>query len=106
MSIYTKQHYDSIADLLSKNDPSHPVMIQVKGICLDFANLFAADSPPICVGCGIRRGQNHHENHPDVPGRLFIGGFDREQFLTACGLKPEDDIEPEQADPRNLGFHQ
>ncbi|KKN69276.1 hypothetical protein LCGC14_0442710 [marine sediment metagenome] len=89
MSIYTEQHYKSIADLLSKADPSHPVMIQVKGICLDFADLFAADNPPStrCWNCGDDNESMALCTRPNE-GHNF-GGFNREWFLEACGLTAE-----------------
>ncbi|KKM91576.1 hypothetical protein LCGC14_1227140 [marine sediment metagenome] len=47
-------------------------------ICKDFADLFAADNPPAC--------QAFHGPGHDSSCKL-AGGFNREQFLAACGLE-------------------
>ena len=49
---YRQEHYEDVAQLLNKHHAS-------PGMCLDFADLFAADNPD----------------------------FDRAKFLAACGLK-------------------
>ena len=51
------------------------------GIAGDFADLFAADNPPRCSTCGASVCSQR--------GHVFASGFDRERFLTACGLKSE-----------------
>lgn len=98
-NLYRRQHYDDIASLLAKKGPSHPSMIMVKSICKDFADLFAADNPSICVNCGGQKGcvSEGVRTVCISTDRLrgehnFKGGFNRERFLAACGLKSETDL--------------
>ncbi|KKL69488.1 hypothetical protein LCGC14_2114440 [marine sediment metagenome] len=102
MSRYTKQHYEDVARLLAKKSPNHPAMIMVKAVCEDFADLFAADNPPVCIHCGqspvssglCLGGQQQYLNHE------VKGGFNPKQFLAACGL------ETTRPDPRcEVGSH-
>ena len=82
MSKFTKQHYEDVATLLKKRSPAHPAMIMVKAVAIDFADLFAAGNLPTCIDCGSSRGEANY----NCASHLFAGGFDREQFLAACGL--------------------
>lgn len=113
-SKYSKEHYEDVAELL-KNQTSQAAPLNwigciaqtetnatVKRIAYRFADLFAADNPISCMRCrtlkantrrgvGCRYADEYHK---------WTGGFDREQFLTACGL------ESERVESRHLGFHQ
>ena len=96
---YTKEHYKDVARLLSKHDAlnrpveradseSHRPM---KTVAHDFADLFAADSPPTCIHCGDDEGTTAvciSANGRTYDEHLFEGGFDRTAFLRACGIKP------------------
>ncbi|KKM72049.1 hypothetical protein LCGC14_1424500 [marine sediment metagenome] len=89
MSKFTKQHYEDVATLLKKRSPAHPAMIMVKAVAIDFADLFATDNPACCIHCGYLEGTTDICDSSDGRIReehLFEGGFDREQFLAACGL--------------------
>ncbi|MEE9569451.1 MAG: hypothetical protein V3W37_08700 [Candidatus Binatia bacterium] len=57
----------------------------VKRLAHRFADLFAADNPPTCIECGAHRDETDPEGQ--CVNHLFAYGFDREQFLEACGLK-------------------
>jgi len=53
------------------------------------ADLFAADNPLVCRQCGDDEGSTAR-CLPDEPTvEHSYDGFDREQFLAACGLKKE-----------------
>ncbi|KKN08696.1 hypothetical protein LCGC14_1053950 [marine sediment metagenome] len=84
MSRYTKEHYEGIAGLLAKYHAS-------PGMCLDFADLFAADNPEVCRYCGDSptAAKVRCVGHEGDPFHNFEGGFNREQFLEACGLETE-----------------
>jgi len=84
MSRYTKQHYEDVARILHKYyrgiayGPDYS-----PGIAKDFADLFATANPPICRLCGANPGDDTSAGHD------FIDGFNRIQFLAACGLEPD-----------------
>ena len=90
MSRYTKEQCEDIASLLAKKSPNHPAMIMVKAICKDFADLFAADNPPICLHCGqdVELGDTCPAGDGVGAPHAHTQGFDREQFLEACRLEP------------------
>ncbi len=55
-----------------------------------FADLFAADNPKCCIHCGYVKGTTEICDSADGQLRdehAFEYGFDREQFLEACGLE-------------------
>ncbi|KKK89082.1 hypothetical protein LCGC14_2736700 [marine sediment metagenome] len=89
MSRYSKQHYDDVAHIFAQ----YPRGLH-DGVVKDFADLFAADNPSsdYCGYCGTDGATS-----VACPGRsLALGhslvqhkGFDREQFLSACGLATE-----------------
>ncbi|KKL26926.1 hypothetical protein LCGC14_2390360 [marine sediment metagenome] len=86
VSRYSKEHYEDVAKVLKENrawarqmDSTHGRAVMASTIG-QFAELFAADNPPVCQVGG-------HDG-PCTPACL-IGGFNREQFLTACGLATE-----------------
>ena len=92
MSRYTKEHYEDVARLLRAhhlegND------CDVQDVVRAFADLFATDNPILCIYCGYIKGTTEICDSADGRLRnehLFEGGFDREQFLAACGLEPEE----------------
>ncbi len=63
---YQSEHYEDVARILY-------VYGVDKRIVDTFADLFAADNPPACI-------EGQCPSH---------GGFNRERFLTACGLESE-----------------
>ena len=77
-TLYDKRHYENVADLF-----------KVAGVLGEmsqwyvqrFADLFAADNPPRCSTCGASVCSQR--------GHVFASGFNREQFLAACGLESE-----------------
>jgi len=80
---YQTEHYEDVAKILSKD--ARTVEIVTEDIARDFANLFAADNPQRCtahVACPY----NHSDGRDND---CHIYGFNRAQFLTACGLKKE-----------------
>ncbi len=84
MSRYTKEHYEDVARLLRAhhlegND------CDVQDVVRAFADLFATDNLPFCRTCGIF----HSAFHASEGLHDYGGGFDRDQFLTACGLEGE-----------------
>ncbi|KKK48053.1 hypothetical protein LCGC14_3149030, partial [marine sediment metagenome] len=83
MSRYTKQHYEDVARLLK--DYALPVSLINR-----FADLFAADNPPSsrCWNCGDSKEAAGAICTRPNEGHRF-GGFDRKQFLAACGLEPD-----------------
>ncbi len=87
---YKQEHYEDVARLLVARMPKDNVQMLVQGldkVALDFADLFAADNPPACIDCGAHRGEADPEG--ECLRHLFAGAFDREKFLTACGLATE-----------------
>lgn len=95
---YQKQHYEEQAKLLrdyvtsggcGADEPKDP-----KGsrIINSFADLFAADNPPYCGCCQAehpREGEVCTAAEYGTPGDHNFLGFDRAQFLAACGLESE-----------------
>ncbi len=73
---YQKRHYEDVAQLLKDHTAFAEPAVQ--DVALAFADLFAADNP---LTCSIPDG---HKGECNVEG-----GFDREQFLAACGLESE-----------------
>jgi len=94
---YQERHYEDVAKALKENrawaielDSSHARGVMAATIGT-FADLFAADNPPTCLHCG----QEAIELSDTCPAGEGFGaphahtqGFDRERFLTACGLEP------------------
>ena len=98
MSRYGKQHYEDVARILAEEKhfqetSGRPEGMIAAGTVINlkhtFADLFAADNPPSthCWRCGsnrnvvticIRPNEEHH-----------YGGFNRADFLEACGLEPK-----------------
>lgn len=79
---YTQEHYEDVARLL-KGPPT------TQGIVHDFADLFATDNPPLCPNCKVSvAGVRTDCSTPEVAH--ILGGFDRAQFLVACGLESEE----------------
>lgn len=91
MSTYTKQHYEDVARLIKESWPIEDDSREAEEVILfsltnRFADLFAADNPPICRVAWRTAG---HDG-PCTSTCLIEGsGFNRARFLTACGLEPE-----------------
>ena len=89
---YQKRHYEDVASILTRAveimsacpQASCGCKVETPEIVKDFANLFAADSPPTCIDCGSQRGESDPEG--ECLNHLFADGFDRGLFLAACGL--------------------
>ncbi len=87
---YQKRHYEDVAGILHKYyegiayGPGYNACIAI-----DFADLFAADNPPLCSACGDEKGTTSICAHSCGSHHIFTGGFDRERFLAACGLESE-----------------
>ena len=89
---YTKEHYEDVAKVLHPyadaslkwGDGEYSTMDEV---ARDFADLFAADNPPStrCWSCGDSKEVKSICTRPNE-GHSY-GGFDRKQFLAACGLE-------------------
>jgi len=84
-TLYDKRHYESISDLF-----------KVAGVLGEtsqwyvqrFADLFAVDNPRKCGRCWRKEGSTDPCYSLDKE-HSFTDGFDRKQFLEACGLKSE-----------------
>ena len=94
MSRYTKEHYEDVARILRETVTDPPPMRTAKetaiDFALDFADLFAADNPPSsrCWNCGDSKVALERICTRPNEGHRF-GGFNRKQFLEACGLEPK-----------------
>ena len=93
MSRFTKEHYEDVARLLNKQPVASVGSLYqaVKRMGEDFAGLFAADNPKCCIHCGYVKGTTgicDSANGQLRDEHTFEYGFDREQFLAACGLEP------------------
>ncbi|KKM73055.1 hypothetical protein LCGC14_1414440 [marine sediment metagenome] len=97
MSRYAKQHYKDVARILAEEKHFQETSGRPEGriaagavinLKHTFADLFAADSPPSsrCWTCGNSEEAGSICTRRD--GEHRFGGFDREQFLTACELRP------------------
>ena len=87
---YQKSQIEDVAVLLHfHHDINVSGPIAIATLAGHFADLFAADNPPICPRCGRQyRATNTHIYPANCSGpHEYEGGFDREQFLAACGLR-------------------
>jgi hypothetical protein len=95
---YQKQHYEDVAEIIKaelarrreRGSPSFGKALTLPTPLVDdFADLFAADNPPStrCWHCGASEGTMPPCRYPAQEHNY--GGFDREQFLAACGLESE-----------------
>lgn len=103
MSRYTKEHYEDVARTLTDfwaDSANWSLYCEVPSeLVRNFADLFAADNPKTCIHCGYLESAFDlaaGEICDSADGRTrdehnFEGGFDRAQFLAACGLKGETD---------------
>ncbi len=83
---YQKEHYEDVAGLLRAAQEMFGEENEVIGILAHSVSiLFAADNPRKCRGCGLVENINNALHQ----GYDWGGGFDREQFLAACGLESE-----------------
>lgn len=88
-SRYHRRHYEDISKILN----SWAGTIEKDGkayyfthlhLCSDFADLFEADNPSMCIYCDCDGTTQCFCNVEE--GHEFVGGFDRDKFLDACGL--------------------
>jgi hypothetical protein len=98
---YQKEHYEDVARVLRTATKCLCQRFASEGwfapdrfdrcdIVSAFADLFAADNPRRCTYCIYLEGTTEfcdpaNGQHRDAHN--FEGGFDREQFLAACGLE-------------------
>ncbi len=90
---YQNEHYEDVARIVSwhttaaKVDGDKKRMAELGYLCLHFADLFAADRPPSsrCWTCG--NSEEAGSTCTRLDGKHRFGGFDREQFLAACGVE-------------------
>lgn len=93
---YSRQHYEDVARLIRESWPIEDDSREVEEVILfsltnRFADLFAADNPRHCRFCLVpEEGDGKDKPHANGAEHDFAIGFDREQFLTACGLKAEE----------------
>ena len=87
MPRYTTAHHEDVAGILAsytlcKLPDRCESCHNHRGTVMRFADLFAADNPPVC-----EVGSNHGPD--DICGPACLrGGFDRAEFLRACGIEP------------------
>ena len=73
---YQKSQIEDVARILSGwTDPQYQFMFRC--LAKEFAGLFAADNPPRC----------YIEGNHECDDGCMVAGFDRKQFLAACGLE-------------------
>ncbi|KKL28810.1 hypothetical protein LCGC14_2371400 [marine sediment metagenome] len=88
---YRQSQIEDVARILSYHttaarvDGERERMEWLAWVAKSFVDLFAADNPPFCQTCKVEHsifyaGEGLHD---------YKGGFDRERFLTACGLEEE-----------------
>ena len=101
---YRQEHYEDVAQVLKDHILKRDSNIRTRTsvgrtitcIAFDFANLFAADNPSAsyCGYCGVDGSKTSSllclERGLDRM-HSYVGheGFNREKFLTACGLATE-----------------
>ncbi len=102
---YQKRHYEDVAEILVRGKA---YWFTVSDFVEAFANLFAADNPALCPKCGRESLADDETNESiyEETKSKYVGGtascvygcgsftltadnpnFNREQFLTACGLE-------------------
>ena len=101
MSRYTKEHYEDVARLIKGSWPIEAEGREAEEVVLfnlinKFADLFAEDDPPsvYCGYCGTTEGNPSPILCPErgldkVHSFIYHKGFNRKQFLEACGLEPQ-----------------
>ena len=81
---YRQEHYEDVAALLRGHNTAtydgHKLMLS--SLTLSFSDLFAADNPKRCTFHGDHDGKYSED--------CKVTGFDRAQFLIACGLSEQD----------------
>ena len=93
MAKYREEHYEDVARILRDaidiasecNRSDCGCKVESPAIARASATLSAADNPPVCQ-CGATIGTMSLFN-TDHGGHVIKGGFDRERFLAACGIK-------------------
>ena len=88
---YQKRHYEDVARLLygAVQDASNKDRWVDMELVHEFADLFAADNPPVCRVCDDDEGTGSICTCSCGGHHHFEGGFNRKQFLEACGLESE-----------------
>ena len=97
---YQESQIEDVADLLSaairnntQDDRAHQFIGQktIEGICYSFADLFVADNPPYdyCGHCGIQPPFHIPCVEREEHSIYHHKGFNRTDFLAACGLESE-----------------
>ena len=92
---YQKRHYEDVAHILLAWEVGAHLS---RGLVHAFADLFAADNPRRCVCCQAPDGaippciatEGRGVSFTVDREHDFTGGFNRDQFLTACGLESAD----------------
>ena len=54
-SKYREQHYEDVAEILSEHGGYITARVVTDSIVRAFADLFAADNPPLCPNCKVDR---------------------------------------------------
>ena len=96
MPRYSKEQIDDVAGLLfarvapvMKVPAARLAVDTITAICQDFADLFAADNPPVCRWCTAPVEPSPTNCPKSALGQhTYLGGFDRAEFLRACGIEP------------------
>ncbi|KKL74974.1 hypothetical protein LCGC14_2059480 [marine sediment metagenome] len=82
---YQSKHYEDVARIIAVEMDDHPGRPNrtptLRAVARQFADLFAADNPKRCTF--------HGDHNIGYSEDCKITGFDREQFLAACGLESE-----------------
>ncbi len=81
---YQEKHYEDVARILRADRMEariRPEDDALANVIADFADLFAADNPMRCTF--------HGDHNIGYSAGCKITGFNRKQFLEACGLKKE-----------------
>jgi hypothetical protein len=91
---YTQEHYEDVARIIASHvrpalNPSTPApYIQPRCLVDDFADLFAADNPPVMGRCCDPVPPNEFVA-AECTNYIVVSGFNRDRFLSACGLDYE-----------------
>ncbi|KKM93912.1 hypothetical protein LCGC14_1203760 [marine sediment metagenome] len=75
---YQSKHYEGVAKLIQRTNGC-----SIRYTAGQFADLFAADNPPFCRTCNVA----HTIFYASEGMHDYDGGFNRAEFLAACGLK-------------------
>ena len=95
MPRYTTPHYEDVARLVKQHRghlPADPmgssVRVHIGHLAESFADLFAADNPPVCRWCTAPVEPSPTNCPKSALGQhTYLGGFNRAEFLRACGIE-------------------